>query len=80
MSAKNKLMKIEEAIITNCKYQISFQATEKERDSTPGFLTTVFKSSHQRCSIKKAVLKNFAIFTRKRLYWSLSLIKLQAAR
>ena len=29
-----------------------------------------FRSSHQRCSIKKAVLKNFAIFTRKYLCWS----------
>ena len=30
-------------------------------------------------SIKKAVLKNFAIFTRKQLCWSFSLTKLQAA-
>ena len=29
------------------------------------------RSSHQRCSIQKAVFKNFAIFTRKRLYGSL---------
>ena len=29
------------------------------------------RSSHQRCSIEKAVLKNFAIFTRKHLCWSL---------
>ena len=29
---------------------------------------------------KTGVLKNFAIFTEKRLYWSLSLIKLQAFR
>ena len=36
------------------------------------------KSSHRRCSIKKAVLKNFAIFTEKHLCWSLFLIKLQA--
>ena len=31
------------------------------------------------CSIKKAVLKNFAIFTRKQLCCSFFLIKLQAA-
>ena len=34
------------------------------------------RSSHQRCSIKKAVLKNFAIFTGIHLCWSLFLIKL----
>ena len=33
------------------------------------------RSSHQRCSIKKIFLKNFAIFTRKHLCWSLILIK-----
>ena len=40
----------------------------------------IFRSSHQRCSIK-AVLKNFTIFTtRKHLGWSLFLIKLQTLR
>ena len=34
--------------------------------------------SHRRCSANKVVLKNFAVFTRKHLYWSLFLIKLQA--
>ena len=29
---------------------------------------------------KKAILKNFAIFTENHLYWSLFLIKLQAFR
>ena len=33
-----------------------------------------------RCSIKRAVLKNFATFTGKQLCWSLFLIKLQALR
>ena len=37
---------------------------------------TYFRSNHQRCSIKKVILKNFAIFTRKHLCWSLFLIKL----
>ena len=36
------------------------------------------RSSHQRCSIEKPVLKNFVIFTGKQLYWSLFLVKLQA--
>ena len=35
-------------------------------------------SSHWRCSVRKCVLKNFVIFTRKHLRWSLFLIKLQA--
>ena len=41
-------------------------------------LCNAFKSSHSRCSFKKAVLNNFAIFTRKHLCWSLFLIKLLA--
>ena len=36
------------------------------------------RSSHQRFSIEKAVFKNFAIFTGKRLRWRLFLIQLQA--
>ena len=51
------------------------------------FFTVIFskfckksRSSHQRCSIKKAVLKNIAIFTGIHLCWSLFLIKLQALR
>ena len=38
------------------------------------------RSSHQRCSIKKAAQENFAIFTGKYLCWSLPLIKLHAWR
>ena len=38
------------------------------------------RSSHRRCSANKVVLKNFAVFTRKHLYWNLFLIKLQAFR
>ena len=33
------------------------------------------KCRHLRCSVKKVVLKNFAIFTGKHLCWSLFLIK-----
>ena len=40
----------------------------------------LFRSSHQRCSIKKAVLKNLEIFTGKHLPLSLLLIKLKAFR
>ena len=36
--------------------------------------------SQRRCSTKKAVLKNFAMFTRKHLLWSLFLIKVQTFR
>ena len=38
------------------------------------------RSSHLRCSTKKVVRKNFAIFTGKHLCWSLFLIKLQDFR
>ena len=34
------------------------------------------RNCHGRCSMKKAVLNNFAIFTGKHLCWSLFLIKL----
>ena len=40
----------------------------------------VFKSSHRRCSIKKAYIKNLEIFAGKHLCWSLFLRKLQAWR
>ena len=43
------------------------------------FLGTVMLN-HWRCSIKRAVFKNFAIFTGKHLCQSLSLIKLLALR
>ena len=36
------------------------------------------RSSHQRSSIKKGALKNFAIFTGTHLCWSLFLLKLKA--
>ena len=29
------------------------------------------RSSHRMCSVKKVVLKNFAIFTGKHLFWGL---------
>ena len=38
------------------------------------------RSSHQRCSVKKVVLKNFAVFTGKHLCSSLFLMKMQAWR
>ena len=41
-------------------------------------ITAICESSHRRCSIKKAVFKNFTLFIRKHLCWSLFLIKLQA--
>ena len=40
----------------------------------------VGRNSHRRCSRKKAILKNFAIFTKKHLCWNLFLIKLQATQ
>ena len=43
------------------------------------FDLTYFRGSHQRCFIKKGVLKNFTNFTGKHLCWSFLLIKLQAS-
>ena len=43
------------------------------------FMTATYRSCHQSCSIKTAVLKNFAIFTWRHLCWSLFLIKLEAS-
>ena len=40
----------------------------------------IWKSSHRRSSMKKAALKDFAVFEGKHLYWSLFLIKLLAFR
>ena len=34
-------------------------------------LLGLFRSSHWKCTVKKSVLKNFANFTGKHLYWSL---------
>ena len=42
--------------------------------------TIISRSSHRRCSIKKAVLKNLAIFTGKHPCWNVFLIKLQNFR
>ena len=42
------------------------------------FLTeSIIRSSHRRCSVKKAVLKKFADFTGKHLCWNLFLINFQ---
>ena len=43
----------------------------RETPNTEQFLYRRDKSSHRRCSIKKAVLKNFGIFIEKHLCWSL---------
>ena len=44
------------------------------------FVFTLFRSSHRRYFIKKAVLQSFAIFTWNHLCWGLCLIKLQPFR
>ena len=40
----------------------------------------MFRSSHRRCSVKKAVLKNVTNLTGQHLCWSLFLIKLSALK
>ena len=44
------------------------------------FRKSYFRSTHQRCSVKKGNLKNFANFKGKHLCWSLFLIKLQVLK
>ena len=46
----------------------------------PATLLKRYRSSHQKCSIKRAVLKNFSIFTGKHLCRSRFLLKLWAFR
>ena len=61
------------------KYHINFSKQRKYfYGSDIKFEKT--RSSHQRRSIKKAVLKNFSIFTAKHLCWSSFLIKFQTFR
>ena len=43
----------------------------RQMPNTEQLLYQTEKNSHRRCSIKKAVLKNFTIFTGKHLCWSL---------
>ena len=46
----------------------------RRRSADPQYWQLLYqtdKSSHRRCSIKKAVFENFAIFTEKHLCWSL---------
>ena len=60
--------------VLSCKFAAYFQNT-----NSGGLLLTAaktlfldkYRSSHLRCFVKKAVLKNFSIFTGKHLCWSL---------
>ena len=56
------------------------QKRKKEKILCKQITNFRFRSSHQRCSVKKAVLNYFSIFTGKHLRWSLLLIKLQSFR
>ena len=75
------LMLVTKPISGRCSFFILPENTRKT-----GFLQlyitllTHHRSSHQKCSTKKAALKNFAVVKGKHLCWSLFLIKLQAFR
>ena len=43
---------------------------DPRKQATEVYFSSI-RSSHQRCSVKKCVLKNFAKFTGKQLYQSL---------
>ena len=51
------------------------KTSKESRDQTCQLITV--RSNHQRCSIKKSALKNFAIFTGKHLCLSHFSIKLE---
>ena len=51
----------------------------KDQNENPE-ITKNLRSSHQRCSVRKGVLRNFTKFPRKHLCQSLFLIKLQNSR
>ena len=59
---------------------ISFFRLPKDEKLKKKWLLTkeekTIRTSHQRCSLKKGVLKNFAKFIGKHLRWSLFLMKL----
>ena len=57
----------------------SYLEFKKREIEIERFQNDVFRSSHQRYSVKIGELKNFVNFTRKHLCWSLFLTKLQAS-
>ena len=69
-----------------CKFLIKIESTwrheikEQTLQLALLYCGRTVRSSHRRCSIKKTVLKNYAILTGKHLCWGLFLIKLQAFR
>ena len=50
--------------VKNCIIQILLQKAARNS-------STIFRSSHQRCSIKKAFLRHFMMFIGKHLCWGL---------
>ena len=74
-----------EAVVQSCSAKKAFlkisQISQENTSSRVSFLESL-QNQNQPPEVfcKKAVLKNFAIFTWKRLCWSLFLIKLQAWR
>ena len=63
----------------NCAYRWNHIAAFTQKNYLVEKMRMVWnRSSHQRCSLKKPVLKNFEMFTGKHLRWSLFLIKSQA--
>ena len=63
-----RLKKMYVLLVLSCEFCIICQSSLFSR-APPG------RSSHWRCSMKRAALKNFAIFTGKHLCWSLFLMQ-----
>ena len=60
------------------KYESSMKEFKKQGINTAELGLFTYRNSHQRCSVKKAALKNFATFAGKHPCWSLFSMKLQA--
>ena len=69
-----------QAVFCADKGLINRQTNLKEENILTDTFNLLTRSSHQRCSIKKGVLKNFAKFTGKHLCWRLFFDKVAGLR
>ena len=78
---KNLVCNFTKKIIWHRQLQVNFERFVRtvfcfEKFNFVVFFCIISRNNHWKCSVKKAVLKNFANFTGKHLFWSLFLIKL----
>ena len=78
---ENLVCNFTKKIIWHRQFQVNFERFFRtvfyfEKFNFVVFFCIISRNNHWRCSVKKAVLKNFSNFTGKHLFWSLFLIKL----